>query len=179
MDNQLFEKMNNIVPDLPINVISKLNKMGVKKEQDMEYITSFDLSNMGCNEIQQRKIIQQFNKNMPSNGDNVVVEIKNLCQEMDIKCKATSYNKWFEIENGLLILENNGDNKGLFTIFGNKHCKSNKNGVWINDKLEFSEPFNSVNNSRNEGRKQFDCKGQSRNKIKDILNIVKQFSMNQ
>ena len=54
MDNQLFEKMNDIVPDLPINVISKLNKMGVKKEQDMEYITSFDLSNMGCNEIQQR-----------------------------------------------------------------------------------------------------------------------------
>ena len=42
----------------------------------------------------------------------------------------------------------------------------NKNGVWINDKLEFSEPFNSVNNSRNEGRKQFDCKGQSRNIIK-------------
>ena len=59
MDNQLFEKMNDIVPDLPIYIISKLNKMGVRIEQDMKYITSFDLSNIGCNEIQQRKIIQQ------------------------------------------------------------------------------------------------------------------------
>ena len=115
---------------------------------------------------------------MPSNGDEVVVEIKKLCQEMDITYKATSYNKWFEIENGLLVLENNRENKGLFTIFGNKHSKSNKNDVWINDKLRFSEPFNSIKDITG-GRKHFDCKGQSRNKIKDILNIVKQFSMNQ
>lgn len=182
MDNQLFEKINDIVPDLPINVISKLNKKGVRKHQDMEYITSFDLFNMGCNDIQQRKLTQQFSKNTLSNGDDVVIEIKKLCLDMDIKCKAISYNKWFEIENGLLILENNGVNKGLFTIFGKEHSKSKRNDIWINKKLGFIEPFtdgNRVTKYRTGGRKQFDCKGQSRNKIKDILNIVKQFSINQ